>query len=257
MTMDNLIKPGRFFFAIAMAAFGVQYLLYGRFVGGLPPVPPWTPGGAILAYLTGAALIAASLSIAAKWKARWSATLVGILFLFCVLFLHGLSAMAILYDGVTRTRALEPLSLAGAAFVLAGAMPMERSAFPAWDITTDKLVSWGRLLFAIPMVVFGIQHYLYAAFLATLVPSWIPWHLFWIYFTAAAFIAAGVSMTFQVKAPLAATWLGIMFLLWVVLLHAPRVAAQPRNGDEWSSAFVALAMSGGAFVIAGTSKKEE
>jgi hypothetical protein len=43
-----------------------------------------------------------------------------------------------------------------------------------------------------------------------------------------------------------------MFLLWVFLLHLPRVAAAPHNGNEWTSLFVALAMSGGALLIAET-----
>src|SRR5260370_1155265 len=61
--MDNLIAAGRLLFAIPIGAFGVQYIIYGRFMGGLPPVPPWTPGGPVFAYMTGIVLIAISLSI--------------------------------------------------------------------------------------------------------------------------------------------------------------------------------------------------
>jgi hypothetical protein len=61
-----LLKAGRYFFAISLVAFGVQYLIYGRFVGGLPPVPEWIPGGHVFSYLVGAALIAAGVSIAAN-----------------------------------------------------------------------------------------------------------------------------------------------------------------------------------------------
>jgi hypothetical protein len=61
--MDKLIKLGPCLFAISIAAFGIQYLIYGRFEGGLPPVPPWTPGGSVLAYVIGAALIAVGVSI--------------------------------------------------------------------------------------------------------------------------------------------------------------------------------------------------
>jgi hypothetical protein len=49
---------------------------------------------------------------------------------------------------------------------------------------------------------------------------------------------------------LAAMLLGTMFLLWVLVLHIPRVAGSPRNGDEVTSLFVALAMSGIAFALA-------
>lgn len=51
---------------------------------------------------------------------------------------------------------------------------------------------------------------------------------------------------------LAAILLGAMFLFWTVFLHAPRVAASLQNGDEWSSFFVALAFSGGSFLVAAT-----
>jgi hypothetical protein len=49
--------------------------------------------------------------------------------------------------------------------------------------------------------------------------------------------------------------LGMMFFLWFVLLHAPRVASaylahDPSVQNEWSSAFIALAMCGGSCIIA-------
>jgi hypothetical protein len=115
----------------------------------------------------------------------------------------------------------------------------------------------GRFLFALPLLVFGIQHFMYARYVATLVPSWIPGHLFWAYFVGAAFVATTLSIATQIKARLSAIWLGIMFLLWVLVLHLPRVAAAPHNGDEWTSAFVALAMGGGAFLVAGTLKRAD
>jgi hypothetical protein len=55
-------------------------------------------------------------------------------------------------------------------------------------------------------------------------------------------------------ARLAAALSGLMIFLWVVLLHIPRalaaVAAQSRN--EWTAVFEALAISGIAFVLAGS-----
>jgi len=41
-----------------------------------------------------------------------------------------------------------------------------------------------------------------------------------------------------------------MFLLWVIVLHVPRVLVHLHNGDELSSLFVALAFSGASFIIA-------
>lgn len=51
----------------------------------------------------------------------------------------------------------------------------------------------------------------------------------------------------------AAVALGTMFLIWVVILHTPR-ALSARHGDELTSLFVAMAMSGGAWMIAGDAR---
>jgi hypothetical protein len=46
--------------------------------------------------------------------------------------------------------------------------------------------------------------------------------------------------------------LGTIFLLWFLLLHAPRVVMAFRSHDpnEWSSAFIGLAMCGGSWICA-------
>ena len=50
--------------------------------------------------------------------------------------------------------------------------------------------------------------------------------------------------------------LGTMFFLRIVLLHIPRVAAAIRNGNEVTSLFVAVAMCGLSFALAGTYRKD-
>ena len=117
------------------------------------------------------------------------------------------------------------------------------------------LGSVGRVFYGVPLIVFGIQHFLYAQFISTLIPVWIPRHLFWAYFVGTAFIAAAVSIATKGQARLAAILLGAMFLSWVIIVHAPRVAVHLRNGNEWTSAFIALAMCGGAWIVAGTNSK--
>ncbi len=114
----------------------------------------------------------------------------------------------------------------------------------------DKITTLGRIFIAIALVVFGVQHIMYGAFVAGLVPAWMPGRLFWAYFVGAAFFAAAAGILYQRLARPAATLLGVMFFLFVVLLHIPRIAAHPSDGNEWTSGFVALAMCGGAWVLA-------
>ena len=85
-------------------------------------------------------------------------------------------------------------------------------------------------------------------------PAWIPAHLFWAYFVGLAFLAAAISIVTRRYMKLGAGLLGLMFFLWVVVLHGPRMAAAVHNGDEWTSALVALSMCGGSWLIAGKTK---
>jgi uncharacterized membrane protein len=243
---------GRTLFAIGIAAFGVQYLLYGHYLGGLPPVPPWAPGGAIGAYFAGVFLILAAFAIVAQWNARIFAGLIGTLFLLCVLIFHLQHFSDVIHKGNDRTRALEPLALAAAAFILAGTYASHSAKSSAWHAVTEIAAKSARFVFVFTLVIFGWQHFEYAAYLATLVPAWLPFHLAWIYFTGAGFIVAGACIALKILGRLAATALGLMFFLWVITLHSPRVYHSLHNGDEWSSLFVALAMAGGSFVIATT-----
>ncbi len=120
----------------------------------------------------------------------------------------------------------------------------------------DRIISPGRIFIAISLVVFGIQHFLYANFVATLVPAWVPGRLFWAYFVGVAFVAAAIGAVVPKMTRPAGILLGILFFLFVVTLHIPRIAAHSRDGNEWTSGFVALAMCGGAWILAGAASLE-
>ena len=252
--MNRLLQLGVPFFTIPMIFFGAQYVRAGRYVGGLPPVPPWAPGGAIGAYIAGVFLIVAGLSVLLHVRPHCGATAIAIFFLLCVLLLHAPHMHGIIYSGVDRTRAFEPLALSGAAFALI-------SLFNRAERNSDRASDWvtpmGRWLFALSMITFGIQHFMYAEFIATLVTPWIPAHLFWVYFTGVGMIVVGLAVISGVLGRLAATWLGIMFLLWFLVLHLPRAIAARNNADEWNSAFVALAFSGASFIVAKTMRTRD
>jgi uncharacterized membrane protein len=245
----------RVLFAVPIMVFGAQYFASGHFAGGLPPVPPWAPGGAPAAYFTGAFLVATGLSILAGVQARFAATILGAFFLLCVVALQAQKFSAIIHDGTARTRAFEPLAIGAAAWVLAAMLPADTWS-ASWNSAIALLAKIGLYLFAFSMVIFGAQHFMYAPFIAFLIPTWMPAHLFLVYFTGAAMVAAGLAMATGILARSAGIWLGVMFLLWVILLHAPRVLAKPHNADEWTSLFVAMCMAGCSFILAEGRRKK-
>jgi|ERR1035438_7470266 hypothetical protein len=251
--MDKILRTGQLFFGIAIAASGVENLICAR-VGLTVRDIPWFPTSSILGYITGVALIVAGLSIAANLRVRLSATLLGILFLLYVLLLEVSKVVAKPKDLSVRTVFFEALAICGAAFTLAATLPVANSGRSA-DSLLNKLPASGPYLFGVSSMVFGIDHFLILAFIASLVPAWMGGGVFWEYLTGAAFVSAGISIVAKRLDQWAAGLLGIMFLLWFLLLHSPRVVAavrshSPNAQNEWSSAFIALAMCGGSWICA-------
>jgi uncharacterized membrane protein len=232
-----MLAAGRVLFAVAIGAFGLEYLLLGHFPGGLPPWPPWTPGAPFLTYALGFGLVIGAVGLVVPAFSTQAALGIGVAFAIGVL-LHLVHASLMFTDPSEPTRVLEPLALCAAAFVLAG-----------------RLEIAARYVFALCLAAFGLQHFQFASFIASLIPGWIPLHLVLAYFTGCAMIAAGIAIATGVLARLGCALIGLMFFLWVVILHGPRVAAAPQNGDEWASLFVALAMAGASWIVASTFRR--
>ena len=123
------------------------------------------------------------------------------------------------YDGDGRTLFLECLSLAASALILHGISSGSKySLMP------------GRLFFGLAMIVFGIQHFLYVRFLATLVPRYLPGHHLWILGTGLALIAAGLSIATTIEDKYAAY--GLFAPLLRMASPAPRASHPPRPAQR-------------------------
>jgi uncharacterized membrane protein len=236
-----------------MVALGILSLVYSDFVFGLEPVPAGIPARMFLVYLSSAVLIAGGAGSLLNRAAPWPAVSLAVMLSLWVVALHLPALVPHLRDPNAWTVAGETLALCGAAWVLVGTLAtQDADSRPAFRNATNI----GRVLFGISLPVFGLQHFLYAAFVATLVPAWIPARLFWAYFVGAAFIAAGVSIVTKVQCRLAASLLGLMFAIWVLILHLPRVVSHLHMKQEWTSLVIALGMSGGAWLVAQSLARE-
>ncbi len=236
-----LTTAGRIFYALAILGFGVQYALYGHLRRGLPLCPIWLHPNTILAYALAALCIASGLALLTTWRTTIISLILGLAFLgTAALYLMHVNYVA--YDGDGRTLFLECLSLAASALILHGLSSGSRYTLMP-----------GRLFFAIAMIVFGIQHFLYVRFLSTLVPHYLPGHHLWVIGTGIALIAAGLSIATTIEDRYASYGLFVLFFGWLVLLHIPRILHALHNGDEWSSGFVVLAFSGTSLLLAASS----
>ena len=257
--MGNLFKAGRIFYGIAIGEIGLQAIYYQNFPYIIPlSKEAGTSGTLILAIIFGALFTLAGICVVFEKKTSQVSLLFGsvLLLIFCFYYIpyEFLASTNYMHFGDWENAAKE-LALAGGAFVIAGCFSEKNeNSFTGF---LGKLIPYGTLVFAITILSFGIDHFLYAKEAAGYVPSWIPDHIFWIYFAGVALFGSGIAIILNIKRGLAAVLLGTMIFTWFISLHIPKViaAAAADRGGEITSAFLALGYSGIAFVIAGAAKK--
>jgi uncharacterized membrane protein len=256
--MENLAKIGRWFYAISLVGLAGQQFYYGSFHPVfVPPFPSQIPGQIILVYLFSLFLIGAAVALVLEKEVRTIMLFLGGL-LFALFLCH--IPFELLFDpGANQignwNYALKDLSISGSAFIVAGCYPdgqITGQKDKAFLRPLEALIPFGSFFYSIMLVIFGIEHFLYAEGVQHLVPDWIPGHLFWTYFAAVALIGAGLAIIFRFKVKLVGILTGTMIFIWFLILHIPRAAVAPvtDKGNELSSVFESLGCSGIAFVIA-------
>jgi uncharacterized membrane protein YphA (DoxX/SURF4 family) len=257
--MVNLSGIGRIFYGISVAVMGLLAIYYHDFPYMLlPPKHEGIPGLAILAYISGAMLVLAGASIVSGTKTRTVALVTGsiLLLIFCFYFIpYEFIASADYMHFSDWENAAKELALASGAFVVAACFPEKNET--SLTRFLNKLVFFSPVVFSITIISFSIDHFLYAHEASDYVPAWVPWHLFWLYFTGLALFGSGIAIIFKIRPGLIAALLGAMIFSWFIMLHLPRVIASPAAdmGSEIASACLALAYCGTAFVIAGQNAK--
>jgi uncharacterized membrane protein len=114
----------------------------------------------------------------------------------------------------------------------------------------DRIIALGPMFLAVPMAVFGADHLVFSESVTPMVPSWIPWHLFWVLVVGICLIAGALSLVLRKYAPLAAVLFGTMLLLFELLLHIPKIVHTPTDRFAWAVALRDLAFAAGALSFA-------
>src|ERR1700745_208004 len=113
----------------------------------------------------------------------------------------------------------------------------------------DKIVALSNLCFAIPLAVFGAEHLAGAKFLMLLVPSYMPWRLFWAYFVGFALLAASLSIATIIQVRWSGLLFGIMMFLFVAMLDIPGALANPRDRFGWTFVIREMSFAGGGWML--------
>lgn len=234
---------GRLFYGLGLVGFGVEHVAFGHYV--VARAAPWPPDpfyALLFALVTGVLLAAAGASIL---TGRWTREL-GLQAWFLILAhsfaLHWPKTIAGDVFSGDWTNALKAIVFATGGVLAAAAAPGPRSA------VLDLLRTLAPHACAPFFLLAGIQHILFAGFVQTLMPPFIPFPRFWTYVAAAALLAAGYGLLAPPVRRLAALCTGWMVFSWVFLVHVP--LALGRSPEEWKGVVEALAISGVCFLLA-------
>jgi hypothetical protein len=88
-----------------------------------------------------------------------------------------------------------------------------------------------------------------------MVPTYMPWRLFWVYFVGVALIAASLSIATKIQVRWSGLLLGIMMFLFVAMLYIPG-ALTVGGRFAWTVVFREMSFGGAGWVLAGIAMGE-
>jgi uncharacterized membrane protein len=234
-----IADSGRLAVGAAVVGTGLMQAVNADFVRLVPKLPAWWPVPQASAVVAGLVLLVIGGAILTGYRQRSAglalAALLAGVFLLRMPEIAGNPAA-----GYIWTNPAKVLAMLGGALLLAGEM------------------SWGRMaaayLLGIFLLICGAQHFVYASFVDTMVPAWIPpGPRFWTWFTAAALLAGGQGAVVPALRRPAGFLAGVMILLWVTLVHIPRTL-ETKSAFELAGVFEALGLAGVAWLVASSGK---
>lgn len=258
MKTKNIEDVGRIFYGIAITGIGVLHFIFKGFRGLITAIQPEKPETiSVIIYIFGLYLIISGILIVLGRKLKTTSIILAYVFILFLLFGH---LPRRLVDGPQYlgnwTNALKLSSFIGGAFLV--------SATSTEKITNNfisklaGLAPYGKYFFCIMLIVFGIDHFVYVDFVSGLVPKWIPFPIFWSYFTGVALLGAGLSILINFKLKTIFRLAAIMLFIWLVTIHLVLAIKYPHwnDGENITACFQCLAFTGMALLISASAYRK-
>jgi len=121
-------------------------------------------------------------------------------------------------------------------------------------MNTQSIYRIGVVLYALVIGFFGVNHFLNGTGFQKSIPSFIPYHIFWVYLTGAALIAAAISFLIGKYTRAAGLFLAVFLLIIVLTIHLPAIVhseGSPIVSIALTNLVKDTGLAGAALMIAG------
>ena len=239
---------GHAVFAVIMIGLGILGLIKGDFTAVWQPVSRNVPAREVLGYLC--ALVSLGSGIGLLWR-RTAAPAARVLLAFLTFWflLWGIRAFFIAPLVASTWSCGRTMVMTAAAWVLFSWFATDWDRQHLGFATGDKGLRIARVLYALGLIPFGIAHFIYLKETVVLVPGWLPWHVFWAYFTGATFIVASVAILIGVFARLAAALSALQMGMFALLVWVPLIAAGSLSAFQWGEVVTTLVLTAAGWVV--------
>lgn len=120
-----------------------------------------------------------------------------------------------------------------------------------------KMTTIGRILFALPFALFGINHFLMTDYYLGMLTSFVPRGAYTILLTGLLLIAASISIISKKYVRFSTLMLACLLFIFIVTIHIPHLI----EGTERTTALLALlkdtSLMGGSLMIAGIYSEDD
>jgi putative oxidoreductase len=119
-----------------------------------------------------------------------------------------------------------------------------------------KITTIGRILFAIPFALFGINHFLMTDYYLGMLTSFIPLGAYTIILTGIMLIVASISIITKKFVKLATIMLAVLLLIFILTIHIPHLFTESDKTVTLIALLKDISLMGGSLMIAGIYTEE-
>lgn len=120
-----------------------------------------------------------------------------------------------------------------------------------------KLTTIGRILFAVPFALFGINHFLMLDYYLGILTSFVPLGAYTIILTGIMLIVASISIITKVLVKFSTLLLAILLFIFIITIHIPHLYTDANKTITIIALLKDISLLGGSLMIAGIYSEEE